>query len=140
MTNQKLILVADASVAHFYVYQANKIKERLETIVFDKTSPLHHDQVKKENTIKANMANHKSDLQRDAKENDRQDFSMTVADHLKKLCQHQTYENLVLIAEPKFLGALRKSLDKQTAQLVDKELAKDLIHADPQEIESHLNT
>ena len=138
MTNNKLILVADASVAHFYTYQADKIKERLQTMAFDSTSQTHHDEIKKDDGLKADTSDHKSDLKKETKENDRKDFSSTVADHLKKLCQDHNYTNIIIIAEPKFLGDLRKNLDKNIAGLVDKEIAKDLIHADIKEIETHL--
>ena len=140
MTNNKLILVADASVAHFYTYQAGKIKERLQTIAFDKVSSNHHEQINKEDNLKADTSDHKSDLKRESKEHDRQDFSSTVADHLNKLCQNQAYTNLIIIAEPKFLGSLRKNINKQTTELVEKEVAKDLIHADVKDIESQLES
>ncbi len=138
MANCKLLLVADTAISHFYTYQAAKIKEKIQTLEAGKVLSLHHDQTKKENTPKS-VVGHKLDLQKEAKENDRQEFSVIVAQHLKTLCQEQGYTHLTVIAEPKFLGSLRKNIDKNITDFIKEEISKDLIHADFKELESHLS-
>lgn len=48
------------------------------------------------------------------------------------------YTQLILIAEPRFLGELRAALPPQTAALVIAELNKDLIDVDDRDLPSHL--
>ena len=53
-------------------------------------------------------------------------FAKEVGRYLDKARQEQRYDELVLVAPPKFLGALRKELGKEVEKLVAEELPKDL--------------
>lgn len=52
--------------------------------------------------------------------------------------QHR-YSNLVLVAEPHFLGILRAALSRETAALVTAVVNKDLGHVEPRDIPKHLS-
>jgi protein required for attachment to host cells len=53
-------------------------------------------------------------------------FAKRVGSYLDKARTEQRYDQLVIIAPPKFLGALRKELGKEVEKLVKDELPKDL--------------
>ena len=60
------------------------------------------------------------------KAHEAENFARMLAQHLKDLHNQQHYEELVLIAPPKFLGLLNKQLpkplDKRVSRTVDKDL------------------
>lgn len=64
------------------------------------------------------------------------------AQHLAQILQHgrtaNSYQSLVLVAEPQFLGELRAALDPHTAALVSGSLAKDLLDIPDRELPGHL--
>jgi protein required for attachment to host cells len=53
-------------------------------------------------------------------------FAETVAARLNAAAQDRRFEQLIVVAPPNTLAALRKTLDPKTAQLVVAEVAKDL--------------
>jgi protein required for attachment to host cells len=53
-------------------------------------------------------------------------FAKRVGDYLDQARQDNRYDQLVLVAPPKFLGTLRKELHKEVEKLVADELPKDL--------------
>lgn len=61
-----------------------------------------------------------------AKEHEIRVFAKMLAKHLKDLHNQQHFENLVLIASPRFLGMLRAELPKPLEQLVTRTVAKDM--------------
>jgi protein required for attachment to host cells len=65
-------------------------------------------------------------------------FSKSIGDYLDKARQEQRYDKLRLIAFPKFLGALRKHLNKATQELVEDEISKDISQFAPQQIEQYI--
>jgi protein required for attachment to host cells len=65
-------------------------------------------------------------------------FAKRVGDYLEKARTEHRFDALVLIAPPKFLGALRRELGKDTARLVADEMPKDLSWFEAREIERYL--
>ena len=53
-------------------------------------------------------------------------FAKRVGEYLDKARSAHRYDRLHLVAPPKFLGQLRKELDKEVQKLVTEELPKDL--------------
>ena len=53
-------------------------------------------------------------------------FAKRVSEYLDKARSAHRYDRLHLVAPPKFLGQLRKELDKEVQKLVAEELPKDL--------------
>ena len=64
-------------------------------------------------------------------------FAREVGRYLDKARTEQRYDQLVLVAPPKFLGALRKELHKEVEKLVAEELPKDLSWFNAREIERY---
>jgi len=64
-------------------------------------------------------------------------FAKEVGRYLDKARNEHRYDQLVLVAPPKFLGALRKELHKEVEKLVTEELPKDLSWFNAREIERY---
>jgi protein required for attachment to host cells len=65
-------------------------------------------------------------------------FAKEIGRYLDKARVEHRFDELVLVAPPKFLGALRKELDKEVGKLVKQELPKELSGLDVREIEGYL--
>jgi len=64
-------------------------------------------------------------------------FAKRVGDYLGRARIDRRYDELVLVAPPKFLGALRHSLDKEVAKRVVDERPKDLSWLKERELERY---
>lgn len=64
-------------------------------------------------------------------------FAREVGRYLDKARLEQRFDQLVLVAPPKFLGALRKELGKEVEKLVSEELPKDLAGFNVRELERY---
>lgn len=65
-------------------------------------------------------------------------FAKELASLLEGERLRQSYAQLVLVVEPSLLGMLREELGKATDDLVVASLAKNLVHADADELATHL--
>lgn len=65
-------------------------------------------------------------------------FAKEVGRYLDKARTEHRYDELVLIAPPRFLGTLRKELDKEVEKLVAEELPKDLSWFNERDLERYL--
>ena len=75
-----------------------------------------------------------------AKEHETQNFAKLLARHLKELHNQRHYENLVIIAPPRFLGILRNELANPLDKLVTLTIDKDLTTASVESILSHIKS
>ena len=64
-------------------------------------------------------------------------FAREVGRYLDRARLDHRFDQLVLVAPPKFLGALRKELDKEVEKLVANELPKDLAGFSARELERY---
>lgn len=67
-----------------------------------------------------------------------QEFAKRLALYLDEAYQHHAFEELVLIAEPQFLGRLRAVLSKDLRRAITHEIAKDLGPITRQELKRRL--
>jgi protein required for attachment to host cells len=67
-------------------------------------------------------------------------FAKRVGDYLDKARVAQRFDELVLVAPPKFLGALRKELGKEVEKLVLDEVPKDLSWFSQRDLESYFRS
>ena len=67
-------------------------------------------------------------------------FSRSLAAYLQDHLRRGTYDRLILIAEPSFLGHLRASLAKPVVSVVHAELAKDLTRETDEGLASQLES
>lgn len=65
-------------------------------------------------------------------------FAARVAGRLAEALRTGRYEELRIVAAPRFLGLLRKAMDPQVARVVTTELDKDMVHFGNAEIAAHL--
>jgi protein required for attachment to host cells len=64
-------------------------------------------------------------------------FARRVGDYLEKARTDHRYDQLVVIAPPKFLGALHKELGKEVEKLIADEVPKDLSSLSQRELEGY---
>ena len=64
-------------------------------------------------------------------------FSKRIGDYLEKARTDHRYDQLVLVAPPKFLGLMRKEFGAEVGKLVVDELDKDLSWLNAREIERY---
>ena len=72
------------------------------------------------------------------KEQDAIRFAREVANHLEQGRVGNRFDRLVVVAEPHFLGLLRKATKPALEQMITLEIDKDLSKATEQEIREHL--
>lgn len=65
-------------------------------------------------------------------------FAKELAQELYKAFHEYKFEQLIIVAPPKFLGHLRNALDKNVKKVISLEVAKDLVAEKPAEIRKHL--
>ncbi len=65
-------------------------------------------------------------------------FAGELADYLDKARNDGEYEQLVIVAAPKFLGHLREAMNPTVRGLVRLEIDKNLVGQSPQDIRKHL--
>lgn len=66
-------------------------------------------------------------------------FAKELATYLDHARMTSTYQRLVLVAEPGFLGMLRDALSKQTAALVVDTVTKDLHHVENRDLDAYIS-
>lgn len=75
----------------------------------------------------------------EATEHVAEQFARQLSDILEQGRNHQKYQRLVLVAEPRFLGMLRGALSPQTGSLVTATLDKDLGGIESRDLPRHLD-
>jgi len=65
-------------------------------------------------------------------------FAQTIASQLQHARGAGEFDDLILVAEPKFLGRLRAALDPATAHRVVGSVTKDLAHVPAQSVAEHI--
>jgi protein required for attachment to host cells len=86
----------------------------------------------------ASSARHGIEPPQDPHEKASLQFAHGLAQILERGRLEHEYEQLVLVAAPRFLGQLRGSLDAQVARLVTRSVDKDVSRAGVEEIEAML--
>ena len=86
----------------------------------------------------AGAGRHGTDAATSPKEHEAHRFAKTIADHLEQGRIVDSYTRLILVAEPHFLGLLRKAISPETTGLITYELDKDLSKFDPKDIRKRL--
>lgn len=66
-------------------------------------------------------------------------FAVEVVRSLEKMIRESGVQAIILAAPPRFLGELRRNLDKTTAAMVKQEINKDISTLSPDEIKAHLD-
>ena len=72
------------------------------------------------------------------KETEAKAFAQRVADELEQNLNENVYDELVLIAAPKFLGMLRDAISSQVRDTVTDEIGKDFTKMSSHDLEGRL--
>jgi protein required for attachment to host cells len=74
----------------------------------------------------------------EAREQQHIDFARELAQRLEKARNEGSFDNLVLIAPPAFLGLLRNNLSKEVMERVSEQFDKNLVRQSADEVRSYL--
>jgi protein required for attachment to host cells len=80
---------------------------------------------------------HSMEPDTDPKENEANVFARILAQHLDKHCD-KSYNKLVVIAPPEFLGTLRDSFSSHVTKKIAASINKNLVHESPKSIQEYL--
>lgn len=72
------------------------------------------------------------------KRNDEERFARELAEYLDKARTSQKFEELYLVSEPRFLGALRNALPDELRKTVKGEVSKNVTQQSPEQIRKQL--
>jgi protein required for attachment to host cells len=75
----------------------------------------------------------------DPKQREAQAFAAEIARHIDRGRREGSFDSLVLVAPPKFLGRLRPELSKSARDALTGEIDKNLVEADGETIERHVS-
>ena len=76
--------------------------------------------------------------EKDAHQHEAEVFAREVCEHINKNCHGKDLRKLYLVAPPRFLGLMRKSLSKNACGILVKEIDKDLSSQSLPEISKYL--
>lgn len=133
-----VVIVADASKAR--VFKATRgLKKLTEFEDFIHSESRLTDKELMSDTSRIS-ANRRGSLQPRTfpKDHEEQTFAKQLGKHLKELHSKEPYEELVLVASPRFLGMLRNELHASIANLVSHTIDKELIHLSKDQLLEHL--
>ncbi len=72
------------------------------------------------------------------KRSEEERFAREIAEYLDKACQQKRFEELYILSEPRFLGALRTALPDKVRKLLKDEIDKDVARQPPEKIRKQL--
>jgi protein required for attachment to host cells len=74
-----------------------------------------------------------------AQEHESHLFAVEIADYIDRGRHGESFDSLILVAPPKFLGRLRPELSKSARDLLVGELDKNLVEADTETLTRHIS-
>ena len=83
---------------------------------------------------------HVMDDRTSAREQEKIEFARQIAERLDAACSHGSFQRLVLIAPPGFLGLLRDKLSKNVMERVSKQIDKNLVQKPAEVVREHIST
>lgn len=134
------IIVADSARARIFISRdmRNHLEEQAD-FVHPEAHLLNQDLVA-DGPGKSRDAHGLLDYSTSPREHEAQNFARLLARHLKEMHNEQHFEQLILIAPPKFLGLLRKELPGPLDQILTRSIDKDLTLARVEEIFGYIKS
>ena len=130
------VLVADSSRAK--VFEAKSaIGELEEVAAFEHPEAREHN-YELTSDLPGRTGHNSMDRKFTPKDHEAEQFAKELCRHLDLGASTRSFEHLVLVAPPAFLGRLRTGLSEPTRKRVTAELNKDLTQLDVSEIRTHL--
>ncbi|WP_423822998.1 host attachment protein [Salinisphaera sp. SPP-AMP-43] len=141
--SKQWILVADAAAARLFSRDSGGSLSRVDAFYHDESRKHEGDLRtggKGQVEDSAGHGAHQADPQTETSEKHAHLFAKEVVGHLKSGHNDNAFEQLILVAEPQFLGRLRDQLDSPLNQCVVATLDKDWTGEKDAEIEKHLKS
>lgn len=82
---------------------------------------------------------HAMEKEQSTRERSAADFARAIARAIETARNDAVFEDVVLVADPRFLGMLRDSLDPVTSRMVRGTVRRDLAHLEPRDLPPHLS-
>ena len=133
-----LIVVADA--VHARIFRTRKGLKNME----EKEDPVHMESRRRDHELDTDGAGRTGDQQStldprtSAKETEERTFAKHLGKHVKELYNHDRFEELILVASPRFLGMLREELPSPLDKLDTRSFDKELVHLSADEIAGYI--
>lgn len=141
MTTTRVLVAHDAGARVFENKGPGKGLVQLESVDFE-DGRRHNGELNSDRSGRAmdrgGQSGHSFEPHQDAKSHAIEHFAKQLAHDLGRALREGSFDKLVLIAPPRFLGILRSNLDAQTERALRGTVAKDLPRANPQELARHL--
>lgn len=134
------IVVANNSLARFFTTEAQTAPlTEIETLTHLE-GRLHDREITSDysGNIKSAGTGHAFELPTDPKKHEAENFAHLVANHLEAAHNDHKIEQLLIVAEPSFLGLLRNQLSENIKKLVCFELDRNIATLTADEIRDHL--
>lgn len=135
------VLVSDGARARFYVSDGGKLAPALDHDLSASTRlPARNAESDRPGRgfDGSGQGRHAMEGSADWKTHEKVGLARAVAAQLREAANRQEFQRLVVVASPEMLGDLRECFDKNVAQRVVAEIAKDLTHLDEQGLSGHL--
>lgn len=139
------IVVADAARARVFA------REKAENTLHEATNLVHGESALHDGDLRTGgeggtMSNssgssfRRSEPHATPQETNAERFAKEIAEHLRQGRTREAFSDLVLIAEPRFLGRLRANIDAETAKRVQFTVDKNLVESSVDRIEQELRS
>jgi protein required for attachment to host cells len=134
------VLVSDGARAKFYRYSAHQLEPALDyELIMDHRPSYEGARDKPGRGLKADhVSRHTFDPPTDWHEHQKEKMAMRLGELLEKESQKQTFDELIMIAPPKFMGLLRLHLSQAVQDKVTTHITKDLTHLNEKELKKHV--
>jgi protein required for attachment to host cells len=132
------VVVADSSRARFFsAEKPNGSLVELQTLAHPEAR-MHEGEMVSDRSGKGRGMGHDVGHESAAKEEENMNFAARVTEALESARVSGKINRLYVVADPKFLGMIRKSCPAALQQLVEEEIAKNLATHSLDDIRSHL--
>lgn len=134
------VLVADSSRVRFFYVGDSSALEEVEVFLHSESRMHEQDLVSDQQPgrIVGNTGAHAYQGHISPKEQEVINFARDIAQHLENAYHANKFDCLMIIAEPSFLGELRKQLSEQVQKIVSFELDKNITEHSVEDIRAHL--
>lgn len=133
-----LIIVADA--VHARIFRTRKGLKNLE----EREDPIHVESRRRDRELDTDAAGRTGDQQStldprtSAKETEERTFAKQLGKHIKELYNQDRFEELILVATPRFLGMLRDELPAPVDKLESRAIPKEVVNLSAAELAEYI--
>lgn len=133
------ILVADSSRARFFVANTLTTLEEIGEFIHPESRLHEHDMTSDQSgRIVGAAGAHSYQKHISPKEQEVINFAKSIAKHIDDALNAYKFEHLMIVADPEFLGELRKQLSDQSQKKISFELDKNITMQSKEEIIKYL--